>query len=147
MTRRVTDGFQNNQTVLGSGKEWTLPACIQVGQLPSHATYTANLSSVSSGNKSRTQMDRCSDGWNILGRLVSHMPRRGGGITCSLFPCPCFSLLTISHTASVTGWYYSSKYYSPMSIYCYVFKGVAIDVIWIGEWIYWPLIYTTLNYK
>jgi hypothetical protein len=27
------------------------------------------------------------------------------------------------------------------------FKGVSIDGGWIGEWIFWPLIYTTWNYK
>jgi hypothetical protein len=27
------------------------------------------------------------------------------------------------------------------------FRGVTRDGVWIGEWIYWPLIHTTRNYK
>jgi hypothetical protein len=25
-------------------------------------------------------------------------------------------------------------------------RGVTIDRVWISEWIYWPLVYTSLNY-
>jgi hypothetical protein len=35
----------------------------------------------------------------------------------------------------------------PSITYCHVFRGVTIDGVWIGEWIYWPLIHTTRNYK
>jgi hypothetical protein len=26
-------------------------------------------------------------------------------------------------------------------------KGVTIDGVWTGEWVYWPLIHTTQNYR
>jgi hypothetical protein len=31
--------------------------------------------------------------------------------------------------------------------YCHVLGCVTMDGVWIGEWIYWPLIHTTWNYK
>jgi hypothetical protein len=31
-------------------------------------------------------------------------------------------------------------------IYCHDL-GVTTDGVWIGEWIYWPLMHTTRNYK
>jgi hypothetical protein len=31
-------------------------------------------------------------------------------------------------------------------IYCHVFRGVTIDGVWVGKWIYSPLVYTTRNY-
>jgi hypothetical protein len=32
-------------------------------------------------------------------------------------------------------------------LYYHMFRGVTVDRVWIGEWIYWPLVHTAWNYK
>jgi hypothetical protein len=33
-----------------------------------------------------------------------------------------------------------------VGVYIVSILGVIIDGVWIGEWIYWPLVYTAQNY-
>jgi hypothetical protein len=61
---------------------------------------------------------------------------------------PNFSSIFLTQLSVYIFYLWHSQYYLKRSLMSILSRiGVTVDGVWIGEWIYWPLIHTTRNYK